>query len=167
MHPLRIAATFVLALAVALGVISMASAAPPQEISFGQTFTSDAYVSIQPAGASGAYQIVDIATGYFSGALTGTLTETDYFLLHADGSGNFHGVDTCVCTLDGRSGTLLIRYTGTLAADGTFVSPFVIVHATGDLAGLRGDGVSTGVFTGVTPYSFTNVLRYHFTSAGS
>lgn len=158
----KLLAVSALAMALALGLPAAVSASSPREVTFGQTVTSDVFVSARPAGASGTTRFVDVATGEFTGAVVGAFTETDYFLLHADGTGNFHGVDTCSCTIDGRSGTLMIRYTGTMAADGTFVSPFVIVQATGGLAGLRGHGVSTGVFTGVTPYSFSNVISYHF-----
>ena len=152
----------VLALMLALRLPAAVSASPPQDVVFGQTVASDDFVSIQPAGASGNTFIVDIARGEFTGAVAGAFTETDYFLVHADGTGNFHGVDTCICTIGGRTGNVTIRYTGTMAADGTFVSPFVIMQADGGLAGLHGHGVSTGVFTGVIPYSFTNTFQYHF-----
>ena len=162
----KLLAVSALAMALSLGLPAAVSASSPQQVTFGQTVTSDVFVSARPAGASGNTRFVDVATGEFTGAVVGAFTETDYFLLHADGTGNFHGVDTCTCTIDGRSGILVIRYTGTMAADGTFVSPFVILRGDGGLAGIKGEGVSTGVYIGVTPYSFTNILQYQFTSGG-
>ncbi len=149
-----------LLLAVALSLSSTAAvlASKPTQVTFTQTVTSDVFISSRSAGGNTFF--VDLAEGEYVGL--GTYTQTDYFLLHANGTGVFRGVDTCVCTIDGRSGTITVRYTGTLAADGTFVSPFVIVNGTGDLAGIHGTGVTTGTFTPVLPAFYTNVMQYHF-----
>lgn len=147
-----------LAVASSFTATAAVSASEPTQVTFTQTVTSDVFIPIRSAGGNTFF--VDVAGGEYVGL--GTYTQTDYFLLHADGTGVFRGVDTCVCTIDGRSGTITVRYTGTMAADGTFVSPFVIVNGTGDLAGIHGTGVTTGVFTGSFPAFYTNVMQYHF-----
>lgn len=154
----RLLAFSLLAATLSLGGLSTVSASAPTNITFTQTVTSDEFISSRTAGGNTFF--VDVAEGDFVGL--GSYRETDYFLLHADGTGVFHGVDTCVCIIEGRTGTITIRYTGTLAADGTFVSPFVIVRGTGDLAGIHGTGVTTGTFTGVFPVAYTDVMQYHF-----
>jgi hypothetical protein len=156
----RLLAVLFLSIPLFLSHTSQVAASAPTQVTFLQTVTSDDFLSSR--SADGNTFFVDVAQGELVGL--GTFTETDYFLLHADGTGVFHGVDTCICTIDGRSGTLTIRYTGTMAADGSFVSPFVIVHGTGDLAGMHGTGLTTGTFTGALPVDYTNVLTYHFTS---
>lgn len=154
----RLLLGLLLAVALSLGGTAAVSASEPTQVTFTQTVTSDVFISSRSAGGNTFF--VDVAGGEYVGL--GTYTQTDYFLLHADGTGVFRGVDTCVCTIDGRSGTITVRYTGTMAADGTFVSPFVIVNGTGDLAGIHGTGVTTGAFTGVLPVFYTNVMQYHF-----
>src|SRR5689334_8608325 len=114
-----------IAILVAMFVVSatipaVVSAAQPQEAVFGETVATDTYVSVVPLGNSGNTAIVGLATGEYPGVVTGEFVQTDYFTLHANGTGTFHGVDTCTCTIDGRTGSLVIRYTGTMASDGTF-----------------------------------------------
>lgn len=151
----RLLLGLLLAVALSLSGTAAVSASKPTQVTFTQTVTFDVFISSRSAGGNTFF--VDVAGGDYVGL--GTYTQIDYFLLHADGTGVFRGVDTCVCTIEGRSGTITVRYTGTMAADGTFVSPFVIVHGTGDLAGIHGTGVTTGAFPGVL---YTNVMQYHF-----
>ena len=79
---------------------------------------------------------------------------------------NFNGADVCdPCTVAGRSGTIVLPFSGTVDPSGFVSGRFSIGHGTGDLANLHGVGTfqsSTGVggpFSGV----------YHFdpNSAGA
>lgn len=149
---------FFLAVPLFFSHTTVGAAAESTQVTFMQTVTSDVFISSRSAGGNTFF--VDLAQGEYVGL--GTYTQTDYFLLHGDGTGVFHGVDSCVCTIDGRSGTITVRYTGKMAADGTFVSPFVIVNGTGGLAAIHGTGVTRGLFTGVLPAVYTNVIQYHF-----
>jgi hypothetical protein len=154
----RLLSLVFLATSLLLARAPVASAAAPTQVAFTQTVSSDVFLSARQAGNNAFF--VDVAQGEFVGL--GNYTETDRFLLHADGTAVFSGIDICTCTVGGRSGTLTIRYTGKMAADGTFVSPFVIVSGRGDLASLRGTGVTAGTFTGLIPSFYTDVIQYHF-----
>lgn len=76
-------------------------------------------------------------------------------VIHPDGSSNFNGADVCACTVAGRSGTIVLPFSGTVDPSGFVSGRFSIGHGTGDLANLHGVGTfqsSTGVggpFSGV------------------
>jgi hypothetical protein len=59
---------------------------------------------------------------------------------HADGSLNSNGIVTCVCTIDGQTGTFVTRVTGTgsLGPPTLFSGTATVVDADGGLEGLHG-----------------------------
>jgi hypothetical protein len=72
-------------------------------------------------------------------------------VVHRTGAANFFGAETCTCTVAGKTGSLVIGFSGTSAPNGSFEGQFVIVSGTGDLANLNGRGTiqSPNVYTGV------------------
>ena len=77
---------------------------------------------------------------------------------HHAGTATVQGTLTCTCVVDGRTGTLTLRFEGTQAGPAAPVDgQFVVQDATGGLAGLRG----TGTFHDVGPAG-TYTVRYHF-----
>jgi len=89
-----------------------------------------------------------------------TATANDAFAgsFHPNGTATVQGTLTCTCIVDGRTGTLTLRFEGTQAGPAAPVDgQFVVQDATGGLAGLRGDGT----FHDVGPAG-TYTVRYHF-----
>ena len=94
----------------------------------------------------------------FAGSFTGPFTEPFVFVTHPNGTATVQGTLTCTCIVDGRAGTLTLRFEGTQAGPTAPVDgQFVVQDATGGLAGLRGDGT----FHDVGPTG-TYAVRYHF-----
>lgn len=121
------------------------------------TFLDD---TITPAGqAGGNVFLSEVATISYTGDLTGIADATDTIVVHADGSINGHGTETCgSCTIGGRTGSFTAVFTfhgsgGQINGRETFIS------STGGLAGLHGGGQFEGSPTG-NAYSYD----YLFTS---
>lgn len=95
--------------------------------------------------------------GAWTGTIAGTTSEDISGVIHKDGSTNFSGQLTCLCTVDGRSGTMTVRFN--LSGDATgFTGNYRITASGGGLAGLRGQG------TLLSPPTFpgTYTGTYHF-----
>ena len=85
--------------------------------------------------------VIDITTpAVIGGTLAGNLVFVETDVIHPDHSFDFSGTMTCQCTVDGRSGTLVIKARGATAADGSTTGKFKILEGTGGLAGLEGRG---------------------------
>lgn len=92
--------------------------------------------------------------GAFTGTFTGTYSEHLRVVVHADGSTNFAAQLTCVCAVDGRTGTITIRLDGTGTPAG-FEAHYRIVGGTGGLADLHGEGTLSA-----PPATYSG--RHHF-----
>jgi hypothetical protein len=96
----------------------------------------------------------------YAGDFVGLVTEQIDVVVHADGSVNFKGADFCACTVAGRSGMIVVPFSGTGDPSGFVSGRFTIGHGTGALANLHGTGTfqssngESGPFSGV----------YHFDS---
>jgi len=82
--------------------------------------------------------------GVNNGDLTGSYTNEETFTLFPDNTGTFSGKITCICTVAGKSGTLLYSISGTSTANGSFQGQTFDIQGTGDLAKLHGQGVFHG-----------------------
>ena len=116
---------------------SGASASPPVAASGTFTYTSSTFNSIREAGGN---VIIDLsATVSYTGTLTGTSTLHGTLILHANGSANFHDVETFTGTVNGVSGTVTFDLTGGNGPGFTnFHATDTIISASGGLAGLHG-----------------------------
>ena len=150
---LLIITTVALLAAVAAGG---ASASPPVAASGTFTYTSSTFNSIREAGGN---VIIDLsATVSYTGTLTGTSTLHGRLILHANGSANFHDVETFTGTVNGVSGTVTFDLTGRNGPGFTnFHATDTIISASGGLAGLHGvlnwEGVTLGPDGPVGTYS--------------
>jgi Protein of unknown function (DUF3224) len=124
-----------------------AVASPPTAASGTFTYTSSTFNSVSPAGGN---LIIDLsATVSYTGTFSGTSTVEGTLILHADGSANFHDVETFTGTVNGVSGTVTFDLTG---GNGpgfmNFHATDTIISASGGLAGLHGvlnwEGVTLG-----------------------
>jgi len=108
--------------------------------------------------ADGNTFLTATANDAFAGSFTGPYTEQFVFVTHPNGTATVQGTLTCTCVVDGRTGTLTLRFEGTQAGPAAAVDgQFVVQDATGGLAGLRG----VGTFHDVGPAG-TYTVRYHF-----
>ncbi len=96
-----------------------------------------------------------------TGALSGRATAIERDLNHTDTRIiTFHGLAHFTGTLNGMSGTLLIRYAG--VNNGTMIKGHFIVYAgTGQLAGVHGQGPFQGSSTAPLSYTLTWTIRTH------
>jgi hypothetical protein len=118
-------------------------------------------LSITPTGAAGANETDRIvATATLHGTFAGTLESDLHEVLHPTGNSTVSGIETCVCTVDGRTGTVVFRTEAKITG-----VPFLledkktILSATGGLAGLHGS-LSVRWDGGVATYTGS----YHFDS---
>jgi hypothetical protein len=141
---------------VALVAAPGAAASPPTEASGTFTYLSSTFNSMRSAGGN---TIIDLsATVSYTGTFTGTSTVEGTLILHADGSANFHDVETFTGTVNGVSGTVTFDLTG---GNGpgfmNFHATDTIISASGGLAGLHGvlnwEGVTLGANGPVGTYS--------------
>lgn len=101
------------------------------------------------------------ATSDFTGDLVGTAQAEEEHYIRADGTRDFAGVIVVTGTLAGRTGTVVIRTTGTF--DGTAArSDWQVVpdSGTGELRGLRGSGTDVAAVAEALHVRYT--LRYRF-----
>jgi Protein of unknown function (DUF3224) len=103
--------------------------------------------SYEPApydkGTDGAPDIVEIhVKEHFTGDITGQGAVRFLQTLFADGSASFVGVERLTgASLGGRTGTFVLQDAGTVAGAVVSGTWFVVPgSATGELAGLRGEG---------------------------
>ena len=92
----------------------------------------------------------------YAGDFAGPVTEHIDLVIHKDGSLNAKGADVCdPCTVAGRTGKIVLPFTGTADPSGFFSGRFSIGHGTGGLANLHGVGTfqssngTSGPFSGV------------------
>jgi hypothetical protein len=111
----------------------------------------DVVTSTQVRMADGNVIITQRISQTLIGTFTGTASQQATTVVHPTGAANFFGAETCTCTVAGKTGSLVIGFSGTSAHNGSFEGQFVIVSGTGDLANLNGRGTiqSPNVYTGV------------------
>jgi hypothetical protein len=126
-------------LSVVLGLACVATAAASPPSSASGTF---AYLSATFNGVhvDGGNTIIDdlSATVSYTGTFSGTSTVEGMLILHADGTANFHDLETFTGTVNGVPGTVTFRLEGTTNRVGVVNGTDAIVSATGALAGLHG-----------------------------
>jgi hypothetical protein len=111
----------------------------------------DVVTSTQVRMADGNLIITQTISQTLMGTFIGTASQQATTVVHRTGAANFFGAETCTCTVAGKTGSLVIGFSGTIAPTGSFEGQFVIVSGTGDLANLNGRGTiqSPNVYTGV------------------
>ena len=123
---------------VVLGVCASTSAAasPPTEATGTITNTSATFNSVRVAGSNLVFDLS--ATASYTGTFTGTSTLRGRLIVHADGSANFHDIETFTGTVNGVPGTVTFNLTGSNDAAFAVQETRTIIGATGELTGLQG-----------------------------
>jgi len=156
-HAARWSVTIAATVAVAAGLASAAAATPPHDEPGVSFLTSRTVTSFRQAG--GNLFITTQETRVFVGGISGSAVE-EYSIVVRGDTFSFHGWSTCTCTIDGRSGTIVMRVVG--GGDNT-TGAFadhregLAGSATGGLAGLHISADVSGV-GGVGDY----VASVHF-----
>jgi len=103
---------------------------------------------VSPADDSGISVVSTRMEEQFTGGLVGHGVAEHVRVTRPDGSDTFTGVERFTGSLDGRSGSFVLTADGHTAG-GVVHGRWQVVpgSATGELAGLRGDGVFTAVST--------------------
>ena len=148
-------APVVLTLAI-VGAQSAAASGPPESSSgtFGPT-GAPAAVAVRTADGN-TILTVTARPGRFTGTFTGAYSENLRIVRHAGGSFNFAAEVTCLCTVDGMTGTMTIKLDGTGTPTGSFDAHYRIIAASGGLEGLQGQGT----LSGPTPSTYSG--EHHF-----
>ncbi len=161
MEPIsRKAAGFLAAAAAALLLAQPVWATAPA--TGGGTFTDTSATTSTTRLADGNAIITSTTTGVIDGTVVGARTDMNRLVFHPDGTLNFSGVETSVCTVAGRSGTFVARFEGT-GVGLSFTGHLTVISGTGGLSNLHAVVTFTGVVNPVTglgagPYS----VDYHF-----
>jgi hypothetical protein len=141
----RLGQTALAAAIVAGGALFSATTATAAGSSI-QTVTGS-FAELQPsftARQAGGTTIVDFSAPVaFSGGIVGTATSTGTEIIAPTGDFTVQAVVTCSCSVAGRSGDLVLGFTGT----GSFLTQQkqgqFVVSGSGGLADLHGDGSFT------------------------
>jgi hypothetical protein len=143
-----------LILALSLGVAPRAWAIAPTKAIGTYTLLSTTSKLIRTADGNMTLAVVDKVQ--YKGQITGLPTDTYTLTVRPDGMATAQGVETCTCTIGGRTGD----YVSVFSAQGTlanFLGHFAFTSASGGLTGLKGQGIFFG-----SAASGTIIVNYHF-----
>jgi hypothetical protein len=121
------------------------------------TFANGPTPPSESRSADGNLFLTYTRPGVNTGTYTGPYVQELEVVIHPNGRTNFRGTTTCVCTVEGQTGTLVIRFQGTGMAGAQFSGSYVVVGGTDGLENLRGQGIFAGA--GLTG---TYSGRHHF-----
>ena len=82
--------------------------------------------------------------GKFTGTLNGSYDGTERNVVHKDGSASFSGSGVFTGEVNGRSGTAVLTYAGTVDTKRAVIAHWVLDKGTDDLARLDGQGTFQG-----------------------
>jgi hypothetical protein len=144
----------VVVVAAALAAVP-ASATPPTPTT--GTFAVVTATTTSMRTADGNTFITVERTASLSGTFTGTTTDTIELVMHSNGTTSLRGVGTCVCSIEGRTGTFDYRFQGSGTFPTSASGHYVAGHGTGGLEGLHAEGPFSGNFLVATLGG-----QYHF-----
>lgn len=99
----------VVAAAAAAAMASTGAATPPQDEPGVSILTGRTVTSVRQA--DGNVFITTLESRLFIGGISGSAVE-EYSIVVRGDTFSFHGWSTCTCTIDGRSGTIVLRIDG-------------------------------------------------------
>lgn len=138
-----------------LGAVPAAAASPPATAAGNFTILTDVTTPIRTADGNTVFS--EVATGVYSGPLTGPFTDTDTFVVFKDGSfQTLRATEICTgCTLGGRTGSFNSVWTA--SGSESITGHLTFTSGTGGFAGLHGGGTFQTVGN-VNTYSY----QFHF-----
>ena len=127
----------VLPIAVLLGLGTAAAASPPTSAQGTFTYLASTFDGVRVEGGNTIINNLR-ATVSYTGTFSGTSTLHGKLVLHADGTANFHDVETFTGTVDGVSGTVTLSLEGATNPNGVVNATDTVLRATGALTDLHG-----------------------------
>jgi hypothetical protein len=114
-----------------------AAAAPPNSAQGTFTYLASTFSGVRVEGGN---TIIDnlSATVSYTGTFSGTSTLHGKLVLHANGTANFHDIETFTGTVDGIPGSVTLSLEGATNPNGVVNATDTILYATGALADLHG-----------------------------
>ncbi|MCS4538214.1 MAG: DUF3224 domain-containing protein [Thaumarchaeota archaeon] len=109
------------------------------------SFADSSFIIVSTEIVGGKIVLNVKGSGTVTGAFTGPYTFEGRVTITPTGTANYHVIDTCTCTVEGRSGTLVFRENGRGSAFGSFESKITILRGTDGLANLNGHGALQGI----------------------
>jgi hypothetical protein len=134
---------FIVAILVAAAPAAPASATPGSPVN--STFAGVSSTTTSTRTAGGNTFVTMARTATFSGTITGMASDTATLVFHSDGTTSLSGAGTCLCTVDGRTGTIEYRFEGSGIFPISFSGQYVLDRGTDGLAGLHAEGPGTSV----------------------
>ena len=141
--------------------VSTVSAAHPMTGSGHVALTGSSLISHKVLGDGDLVLLVLNNTFHITGTLSGSAWAIERDLNHTDTLRiTVHGLAHFTGSVNGMSGTLLIRYMG--VNNGTFImGRFILYAGTGHLAGVHGHGTFQGKATAPLSYTLTWTVQTH------
>jgi len=127
-----------LPIAVLLGIGSAPAAASPPTSAHGTfTYLASTFDDVRVEGGN---TIIDnlSATVSYTGTFSGTSTLHGKLVLHANGTANFHDIETFIGSVDGIPGSVTLSLEGATNPNGVVNATDTVLHATGALDDLHG-----------------------------
>lgn len=110
------------------------------------TFAVVAATTTDTRTADGNTFITVRRTAVLTGTFTGTTTDTVVLVMHSNGTTSANGAGTCVCSVEGRTGTFDYRFRGSGTFPTSLSGRYVAGHGTAGLKGLHAEGPFSGTF---------------------
>jgi hypothetical protein len=121
-----------------------ATASPPSPLT--GTFAVVSITTTDTRTANGNTFMTATRSANISGTFTGTTTDTLVIVMHSNGTTSVRGTGTCICAVEGRSGTFEYRFQGRGIFPTSGSGQFVVRHGAGGLEGLHARGTFSGDF---------------------
>jgi hypothetical protein len=101
--------------------------------------------------------------GTYSGTISGTFTEVISGVVFPDGTQSFSGIDVCACSVAGRSGSFVDRFSGSGVAP-NFVGILTVIRGSGNESNLHVTARFKGAVAATGLASGRYTIRYRFHS---
>ncbi len=157
---MRVAAISALLAVAAAILISTATAAPKKAAAGTASVTDRTLVMSYRDGNDIVRELLVHRT--LTGTYAGTVVSLVHNATHPDGSADLTVLDSCSCTVEGRTGTITFSGRAMIVA-GHITVHSKIIDASGDLEGLRGTLVATDQDLAAPAQNYTG--RYSFGKA--
>jgi len=161
----RRAATIAAVVAMLGGVVRVAQASPPMDAT--GTFTQTDVLS-EEVRSAGPNVIMELTIGgVATGSLSGIIVDSFTVVIRPNGRFSAHGTVTCVCTVDGQEGVLVLAYSDSgefVEGTPTFEGRYAIKGGSGELSGLRGVLPMVGqvdLSTGLSTTDYSGQIHFH------
>ena len=126
-----------IAVLLGIGAAAAAAASPPTSAQGTFTYLASTFDGLRVEGGNTIIDDLSARVSY-TGTFSGTSTLHGKLVLHADGTANFHDIETFTGTVDGIPGSVTLSLEGATNPNGVVNATDTVLRATGALADLHG-----------------------------